>query len=101
MRIISGSFKEAAFNVPQCSDSFHEKLTNDCEDGLLVTSTDTTIQWASKACEQIFNKPVSDLVGKTFRQVLVGSSEANSMKLQDQSVDEFFTNLETVYQLHK
>lgn len=95
MRIISGSFKEAPFNIPQYSDSFYEKLTNDCEDGLLVTSTDTTIQWASKACEQIFNKPVSELVGKTFRQVLVGSSEANSMKLHDQSVDEFFTNLET------
>lgn len=95
MRIISGSFKEAPFTIPQYSSAFYEKLTNDCEDALLITSIDTTINWASKSSEQIFNKSVSQLVGKTFRQVLVGSAEANSIKLHDQSIDEFFTNLDT------
>ncbi|OHT15513.1 hypothetical protein TRFO_02833 [Tritrichomonas foetus] len=94
MRILSGSFKEIIYKAPNFSDNLYNTVTNDSDDAFLVTSTDTTIISASKACKDIFGMEPQSLIGKAFRELLVGSNGSTSM-IHDQSADDFLNKLDT------
>lgn len=93
--LLSGSFKEVVFKIPVLSENFYQKVTNDNDDAFLLTSLDTTILYASKACETIFDTSIDNLIGKVFRQLLLGSIDNRSIKKHDSSIDEFLNKLDT------
>ena len=99
MRILSGSFTEDIYKVPIFSEQLYEKVTNDSDDAFFITTPDTTIIHATKATEEMFGIKPEKLTGKSFRELLVRSSNDvygnGEMSLHDQSIDDFLNKLDT------